>query len=48
MSTSGQRLRKQLGGDGARKSLEHDLAYTGPLEPWFAKTWRPGEIKLQS
>jgi hypothetical protein len=20
----------------------------GPLEPWFAKTWRPGEIELQS
>ena len=19
----------------------------GPLEPWFDKTWRPGEIELQ-
>ncbi len=24
------------------------LRMYGPLEPWFAKTWRPGEIELQS
>jgi hypothetical protein len=24
------------------------LRLYGPLEPWFAKTWRPGEIELQS
>jgi hypothetical protein len=23
------------------------LRLYGPLEPWFAKTWRPGEIELQ-
>jgi hypothetical protein len=23
------------------------LRLYGPLEPWFAKTWRPGEIQLQ-
>ena len=23
------------------------LRLYGPLEPWFAKTWRPGEIALQ-
>jgi len=22
------------------------LRLYGPLEPWFAKTWRPGEIEL--
>jgi hypothetical protein len=22
--------------------------YYGPLEPWFDKTWRPGEIELRS
>ena len=24
------------------------LRLYGPLEPWFSKTWRPGEIELQS
>ena len=24
------------------------LRLYGPLEPWFAKTWRPGEIEVQS
>jgi hypothetical protein len=24
------------------------LRLYGPLEPWFDKTWRPGEIELQS
>jgi hypothetical protein len=24
------------------------LRLYGPLEPWFNKTWRPGEIELQS
>ena len=24
------------------------LRLYGPLEPWFAKTWRPGEIELQA
>jgi hypothetical protein len=23
------------------------LRLYGPLEPWFNKTWRPGEIELQ-
>jgi hypothetical protein len=23
------------------------LRLYGPLEPWFDKTWRPGEIELQ-
>jgi hypothetical protein len=23
------------------------LRLGGPLEPWFNKTWRPGEIELQ-
>jgi hypothetical protein len=23
------------------------LRLYGPLEPWFDKTWRPGEITLQ-
>lgn len=23
------------------------LRLYGPLEPWFKKTWRPGEIELQ-
>jgi len=23
------------------------LRLYGPLEPWFAKTWRPGEIEPQ-
>jgi len=23
------------------------LRLYGPLEPWFEKTWRPGEIELQ-
>jgi hypothetical protein len=22
------------------------LRFYGPLEPWFDKTWRPGEIEL--
>jgi hypothetical protein len=24
------------------------LRLYGPLEPWFDKTWRPGEIELQT
>ncbi len=24
------------------------LRLYGPLEPWFDKIWRPGEIELQS
>jgi hypothetical protein len=24
------------------------LRLYGPLEPWFDKTWRPGEIELQA
>lgn len=29
------------------KSWNTILRLYGPLEPWFAKTWRPGEIELQ-
>lgn len=25
----------------------NDLRLYGPLEPWFNKTWRPGEIEIQ-
>jgi hypothetical protein len=29
------------------KGRDTILRLHGPLEPWFNKTWRPGEIELQ-
>ncbi len=29
------------------KSWNKILRLYGPLEPWFNKTWQPGEIELQ-
>jgi hypothetical protein len=29
-----------------RKGFFAILRLYGPLEPWFEKTWRPGEIEL--
>ena len=40
---SPRRLREQLGPDHSRRRLVHDRLY-GPLEQWFDKTRRPGEI----
>ena len=37
----------QLGADGTRPGWNMVLRLYGPLEPWFDKTWRPGEIELQ-
>ena len=36
----------QLGADRARQGLERALRLYGPLQPWFDKTWKPGEIEL--
>lgn len=50
MYTSGQRLlqaRKATGYRRSRKGWFMILRLYGPLEPWFDKTWRPGEIELQ-
>jgi len=39
--------RRQLGPDDSRQGWFTILRLYGPLEPWFDKTWRPGEIELQ-
>ncbi len=31
--------------DRPRQGLVRVLRLYGPLEPWFDKTWRPGEIE---
>ena len=36
----------QLGTDHPRQRWLVALRLYGPLEPWFDKTWRPGEIEL--
>jgi hypothetical protein len=38
---------EQLGADDPGKGWFMILRLYGPLEPWFNKTWRPGEIELQ-
>jgi hypothetical protein len=49
------RISKYTLTDGERNELDSDcgwqrlytiLCLFGPLEPWFDKTWRPGEIEL--
>ena len=37
----------ELGADRPGHELEHAAAPVWPREPWFDKTWRPGEIELQ-
>ena len=37
---------KQLGPDHPGKGWFMLLRLYGPLEPWFDKSWRPGEITL--
>ena len=35
-----------LVGRNERSAVPATLRLCGPLEPWFDKTWRPGEIEL--
>ena len=37
--------RAQLGTDHPRQGVEPTLGFYGPLEPWVAKTWRPGAVE---
>ncbi len=37
---------KNLCADASVQGLVHDPAPLRPYEPWFDKTWRPGEIEL--
>jgi hypothetical protein len=38
--------RCRCGGTIPGKGWNVMLRFHGPLEPWFDKTWRPGEIEL--
>ena len=38
---------EELGPDCPGRGWNTILRLYGPLEPWFNKTWRPGEIELQ-
>jgi hypothetical protein len=37
---------EELGADSPRQRLEYDPTSLRPLEPWFDKTWPPGEVEL--
>jgi len=38
--------RRSLSQNGQLQGWAVCLRLYGPLEPWFNKTWRPGEIEL--